>query len=240
MACRALAAIVLSFTAACAPALPSLSGAHTTPDGRAEVGLGTAVRVPFLDVAPPNVPGDVDEALAIASPGGVVPVELGRVGFERNWDVGVIAAGPGGRVEVRGDYRLGPMTHFHAGFALSGGWAHAEPTQGTTGADGYRVGGFVPLTLGIDVSGIFEAWGTVRLGAEHVEGTIGIGSAPRSAEAWMLRAGLALGLAVGFRRVHVLCEVAVDAEHVRGTSGGVSFDRTGGAVTPAVALRVRF
>lgn len=232
--------MVASLVAGCAPALPSLSGAHTTPDGRVELGLGTAVRVPFEGVAPPPVPGGTDEVLALASPGGAVPVELGRAGFASDWDLGVIAAGSGGRIEVRGGRQLSAMAHFHGGVALSGGWARAEPTQGTTGAEGYRVGAFVPLTLGIDVSSIFEAWATARLGAERIEGTVGLGGAPRASEAWMLRAGLALGLAVGFRRVHVLLEVAVDAEHVRGTSGGSAFESTGGAVTPAVALRVRF
>lgn len=233
-------ALMAALVAGCAPAMPSLSGAHTTPDGRAEVALGTAVRVPFAEVAPPALPGGVDEVLALASPGGAVPVELGRVGFAGDWDLSVVAAGSGGRIELRGDRRLSPMAHFHAGVAVSGGYAGAQATQGTTGGEGYRIGAFVPLTLGVDVSGIFEAWATARLGAERIEGTIGLGGTPRASEAWMLRAGLALGLAVGFRRFHVLVEVAVDAEHVRGTSGGTAFERTGGAVTPAVGLRVRF
>lgn len=226
--------------AGCAPALVSLSGARATPEGRTDVALGTGVRVPLADVAPPAVPGGTDEVLALLSPGGAVPVEALRAGVAGGWDLGVVAAGSGGRVELRGDHALGAMAHVHGGIALGGGYARAEPTQGTTGAEGYRLGVFVPVTLGIDVSSIFEAWATARLGAERVEGTVGLGGAPRASEAWLLRAGLALGLAVGFRRVHVLLEVGLDAEHARGTSGGVAFERTGGAVTPAVGLRVRF
>lgn len=224
----------------CAPVLPSFSGGSTTPHDREDLAVGLAARAPALDLSAPGG-GDASELLTLAAPGGVVPAGVLRFGLDGGWDLGVIVAGSGGRIEVRTGGLLGSSVTWHVGAALSGAYQRSEARQldvDTTlaGAEGYRVGALVPLSVGMALGGIFEAWGTVRLGAEHVGGSVGA----TSGDAWTLRSGLALGLAVGFRRVHVLVELAVDFEHVRGQLGGVAIDRSGIVLTPATALRIRF
>lgn len=224
---------------ACAPALPTLSGGRTTPSGRADLAIGMAARAPALDLAPADA--GTTELLSLSGPGGVVPAGSFRVGLDDGWDLGVVIAGTGGRAEVRTGGPLGTLANYHLGAALTAGYQRSEDAQSGMGAvlraaEGYRVGAFLPLGIGAALGGIFEGWGTVRLGAEYVSGTVG---ADRG-DAWILRSGLALGIGVGFRRVHVLIELAVDFEHVRGQLGGVAIDRSGVVLTPATALRLRF
>lgn len=232
--------LVASFLAAgCAPALPTLSGGRTTPSDRADLAIGMAARAPALDLAPAD-PGTT-ELLSLSGPGGVVPAGSFRVGLDDAWDLGVIVAGTGGRVEVRTGGPLGTLANYHVGAAISTGYQRSEATQSGMGAmlasaEGYRVGAFVPIGIGAALGGIFEGWGTLRLGAEYVNGTVGT----QSGDAWIFRSGLALGIGVGFRRVHVLLELAVDFEHVRGQLGAVAIDRSGVVLTPATALRLRF
>jgi hypothetical protein len=228
----------------CAPALPTLSGGRTTPGDRADLAVGLAARAPALDLSPPDAPG-TSELLTLSGPGGIVPVGVFRMGLDEDWDLGVVVAGTGGRIEVRSGGALGTLANYHVGAAVSAGYQTSEARQGTTGemlasAEGYRAGGFVPLGIGAAIGGIFEAWGTVRLGAEYVAGSVGSAMTARSGDAWILRSGLALGLGVGFRRIHVLLELSVDFEHVRGQLGGVAIDRSGIVLTPATALRLRF
>jgi hypothetical protein len=228
------------FAAGCAPALPTFSGGSTTPHDREDLAVGLAARAPALDLSAPSG-GGADELLTLAAPGGVVPAGALRFGLDGGWDLGVVVAGSGGRLEVRTGGLLGSSVTWHVGAAISGAYQRSEARQiddDTTlaGAEGYRVGGLVPLSVGMALGGIFEAWGTVRLGAEHVGGSVGAASG----DAWTLRSGLALGLAVGFRRVHVMVELAVDFEHVRGQLGGAVIERSGLVLTPATALRIRF
>lgn len=236
-----LTALALASTLiGCAPALPTFSGGSVTPHDREDLAVGVAARAPALDLSAPTTGGE-SELLTLAAPGGVVPAGVLRFGLDGGWDLGVVVAGSGGRFEVRTGGLLGSSLTWHVGAAVSGAYQRSEARQidvDTTlsAAEGYRIGALVPLSVGMALGGIFEAWGTVRLGAEHVGGSVG-GS---SGDAWTLRSGLALGLAVGFRRVHVMVELAVDFEHVRGQLGGVAIDRSGIVLTPATALRIRF
>lgn len=232
--------VVLSALAGCAPVLPSLSGGSTTPREREDLAIGVAARAPALDLSGPTEPG-ASELLTLAGPGGVVPVGSFRAGLEGGWDLGAIVAGSGGRLEVRSGGLLGSSLTYHVGVALSGAYQGSQERQTAmdetlAAAEGFRVGALVPVGIGLAIGGIFEAWGSVRLGAEYVNGSVGI----TSGDAWVLRSGLALGLGVGFRRVHLLVELAVDFEHVRGQLGGASIERSGIVLTPAAALRIRF
>jgi hypothetical protein len=235
----ALAALAVAI-AGCAPALPSISGGSTTPAGRGDLAVGVAARAPALDLSRADVAGD-DELLRLAGPGGAVPVGAFRLGLDR-LDVGVIVAGTAGRIELRLGGDVGTMAHWHLGAAIVAGYRRAETllnAGGETlgGVEGHHVGGLVPLGLGAAIGGIFEIWGTLRLGFDHVEGWV---QPARFGDAWSLRAGLALGLGVGFRRVHVLVELPVDVEHVRGQLAGSPLERTGIVLTPSAALRLRF
>lgn len=235
------ASLALSLAAlGCAPALPTLSGGSTTPSDRSDLVVGAAARAPALDLGRTDVPGD-DELLRLTGPGGVVPVGAFRLGLDA-LDVGVIVAGTDGRVEVRASGALSSALYWHVGAAVGAGYRRAEGLVNgegdvLSGLEGYRVSGFVPAGLGLAIAGLFEAWGTLRLGFDRLEGWMADG---RFGDAWVLRAGLALGLGVGFRRLHVLIELPVDVEHARGQLAGAGIERTGLVLTPAVALRVRF
>lgn len=220
----------------CAPALSSFSGARTTPAGREDIALGASVRAPLGDLARP-VDGPL---LGLMSPGGVAPAGFFRVGIARGWDLGVLVAGPNGRLELRTSVRLGTMARFTAGISGYGGGITREATDAEGRGDGYRVGALLPLVFALDLGGIFEAWGGVRLGFEHVGGQIVTGDIVDRGHATAFRGGLVVGLAVGFRRVHALLELAADYEYWRGQLSSVSFERQGIALVPGFGIRVRF
>ncbi len=233
---RALASLVfLAGSVGCAPALSSFSGSRTTPDGREDLALGGSVRAPLGDLARP-ADGPL---LGLMSPGGVVPVGFFRVGIAPGWDLGVLVAGPSGRLELRTAVRMGASTRFVAGVSGYGGGLSRDTDPEGRG-DGYRVGGLVPLVFTLDLGGILEAWAGVRVGFEHVGGQVITGDVVDRGDATAFRGGLVVGLAIGFRRVHALLELAADYEYWRGQLSSVSFERQGVALVPGFGLRVRF
>jgi hypothetical protein len=238
---RSVAAIVAALLAAgCAPALPSISGGSTTPHDRFDLALGIAARAPALDLGRTEALG-TDELLRLSGPGGVVPVGAFRIGVG-SIELGAIVAGTSGRLELRAGGALSGIAHWHIGAALGAGYRRADPQTSALGdelgaVEGHHLGLLVPVGIGASLGGVFELWGTLRLGADRLEGWVQPG---RFGEAWALRAGLAVGLGVGFRRVHVLLELPVDVEYVSGQLAGIPLERSGLALTPTAALRLRF
>lgn len=221
----------------CAPSLPSFSGARTTPNGRTDLVAGMSARVPTGDLAS-------TDALALAAPAGIAPAGAVRVGVSRELDLGLVVSAASGRAELRYGQTVGSF-RLHAGIAGFGGYAVTDPDVNGAQGSGWRAGAFVPLTLGFDVAGILEAWVGARFALERVEGQLGptamMGGVPNAtSSAWGVRAGGVVGLALGFRRVHVLAELAVDGEWWSGQLAGVSFERAGAALTPAFGVRIRF
>lgn len=224
--------VLVSVASGCAPSLPSFAGSRTTPADRTDVLLGMAARVPTGDLAS-------DASLALAGPGGLAPAGVVRVGVSPEVDVGMVVSGASGRLEARYGTRLGQL-RAHIGVAGFGGYAVTDPDANGAQGSGWRAGGFVPLTLAFDVAGILEAWIGARLAFERVEGDLGPSALGARTDAWGLRGGGVIGLALGFRRVHVLAELAVDGEHWSGHVGTTSFERAGVSLTPAFGARVRF
>ncbi|GAB4213141.1 MAG: hypothetical protein OHK0013_36720 [Sandaracinaceae bacterium] len=217
----------------CAPALPSFAGSRTTPDGRVDVALGMAARIPTGDLARD------DGLMALAGPGGIAPAGAVRVGLSRELDLGIVVSGAAGRAELRYGGRFGQL-RAHLGVAGFGGYATTRvDVMGAQGA-GWRAGAFVPLTLAFDVAGILEAWLGARFALERVEGALGPSDSHADTRAWGIRAGGVVGLALGFRRVHLLAELAVDGEWWSGRTADVALERAGVALTPAFAVRARF
>lgn len=216
------ACAVLAIALGCAPAAPILSGGRTTPRGRTELAVGSAVRVPVGDFVPETGIAE-DNVIAYGAPGGVAPLGSVRHGLDRNIDLGVDVVGSTIRGTVRGQFDVG------SGALILG----ATPLVGVMSADttSVRAGALGSAVLGIDVSSLYEAWAGVRLGLEHLAGE-GVGLSG-------LRAGGVVGLAAGFRRIHVLVELAVDYEHWWGDVGDISIARDGLVLTPAFAVRLR-
>lgn len=227
----ARSAIVLALLAsACATAEPTFAGGRTVPRGRTDLAIGGAVRVPVGDLAVQPLPDDDAGLLAFGAPSGVAPAAFVRHGLTDDLDLGVEAAGSSLRGSVRGRIALGSFAHLllgavpHAGAVYDGGEGAA-----------FRGGVLVPAVVTFDLSGLYEAWIGVRAGIEHVTGEL----LDRGLALSGLRTGGVVGLAVGFSRFHVLLELAVDHELWWGALADDAFERSGVALTPAFALRLR-
>ena len=220
----------------CAPALSSFSGSRTTPEGRGDVAVGASVRAPLGDLARP-----ADQAvLGLTAPGGVAPAGFFRLGLSRRADLGVLVAGTTGRIELRLSHRVNAVVRVIGGVSGYGGYVQRGDDPEGRG-EGFRAGALVPLVLSLDMGGVFEAWGGLRLGYEHVAGTVRPDAAPAmDGEANAFRGGLVVGLAVGLTRIHALIELAADYEYWRGQLAGSDFERQGIALVPGFALRARF
>ncbi|MFN7697032.1 MAG: hypothetical protein ACK6CU_13775 [Deltaproteobacteria bacterium] len=228
----ALGTLLAAGALGCAPSLPAFAGSRTTPDGRVDVVLGMAGRLPTGELA-------AGDALSLAGPSGIAPAAGVRVGVAEDVDVGLVVSSASGRAELRWGGRVGPL-RAHVGLAGFGGYAVTGLDENGAQGSGWRAGALVPLTLAFDVAGILEAWLGARVALERVEGALGPPSLGVRSAAWGLRGGGVVGLALGFRRVHVLAELAIDGEHWSGQNGASPFERAGVALTPAFALRVRF
>src|SRR5262245_45713688 len=98
---------LLALALGCAPAAPQLSGGRTTPHGRTDLALGSAMRVPVGDLVAQPTPDDLQTALAYSAPGGVVPLGFVRHGITRDVELGVDVVGTTLRGSVRGQLDLG-------------------------------------------------------------------------------------------------------------------------------------
>lgn len=228
-----LAAVVL---VGCAPALSTFSGSRTTPEGRGDLAIGASARAPLGDLARP-----ADQpVLGLTSPGGVAPAGFFRLGLSRQVDLGVLIAGTTGRLELRGSTRLSPTLRVIGGVSGYGGYLTRDQDPEGAG-EAFRAGALVPLVLAMDLGGVVEAWGGLRLGYEHVGGTVRPDAMlATSGEADAFRGGLVVGLAFGLLRIHALIELAADYEYWAGQLGGVRFERQGIALVPGFAIRARF
>jgi hypothetical protein len=219
--------------AGCAPAMPSFTGGRTVPADRSDLALGAAVRVPVGDmVAAPDDGTDADELIGFGAPGGVAPVAFVRHGLTDDVDLGVEAAGSSLLLSLRGQLR------HRSGLRLIGGVA---PYVGLVHDDGtaVRAGGALPIGIAFDAFSVLEAWLGARIAVEHVTGEMGPDAAAQSASLTGLRAGGVVGIAAGFRRLHVLVELGVDYEHWTGALADSSIERSGVVLTPGFALRLR-
>lgn len=210
---------------ACAPALPPLAGGDATPAGRGDLAVGGSARVPFGELREHE-----DEVVGDAASAGMAPMAQGRIGLGNHTDVGLRLQGNLARASLRKRWQVERQLGLLVGAAPYAGWV---PDRDGDASPGRRLGLDIPLTLGARFNGVYEAWGGLRFAVEHATAP----SQPRGSVVGM-RAGLILGLAVGFRRLHALLELTADYERWAVQSG--SEDPYGGmALTPAFALRFR-
>lgn len=233
---RALALLCLLWLGACAVAPPALSGGSTTPHGRADVAVGGAARVAFGDLRPVAAP-DPDGYARDAQATGIAPVVAARYGVGEHLDLGLGVAGGLARAELRRERVLAegstrPSVVY--GVAPYVGFAEGDPSGRTT-----RFGLDLPLTYSVDFGGVYELWLGPRVGIEWVRGELPSGGTDGRVRAGKLSAGALLGLALGFRRLHVMLELNAAYERWWGEHGGASLRRGGLVLTPAFALRLR-
>jgi hypothetical protein len=224
--------------AGCAPAIPVLGAGSTTPERRGDFALGGAVRIATGELDPANAPPEAVSALGEAASSGVAPVASFRYGVASATDLGVTVAGTLGRLDVRHEIVLSEdIIRFVAlaGIGAYGGHMGGGPDDGA----GARVGGDVPLVLGVDAVGLVSAYLGGRIGVEHAWGELGATGARQRAAVTGFRAGGLFGLALGFRHVHALFELSALYERWSGDVGGAGLEVEGFVLVPAFALRVR-
>ncbi|HJL19579.1 MAG TPA: hypothetical protein RMH99_28205 [Sandaracinaceae bacterium LLY-WYZ-13_1] len=212
--------------------MPSFVGGGTVPHDRTDLAVGAAVRVPVGGLVPEGAE-DVDAALGFGAPGGVAPVALVRHGVTDDVDLGVTAAGSSLHAPVRAQLALGGSSlRLVAGLAPHVGVVHDEGAAA-------RFGATLPIGFAFDALSILSAWLAARVGVEHVTGELGADDAARSVALTGVRTGGVVGLAVGFRRLHVLVELGVDHERWLGDLADNAIDTDGIVLTPAFAVRLR-
>lgn len=227
---RASSARLFAFMAfgllGCAPAAPMLHGGTTTPQGRSDLAVGGAFRVPLGELASEQT-RNAFQSDAIES--GAVPVARYRYGFGRRLDAGVTIFGPA--LAVDGRYELWVDEDDTLRPALSIG---ANSYFGLF-SGGHRTGGGLSSLLTLSATSLLEIW----LGPTVAFHGVATGADDGDVSAWGMAAGGVVGLGAGFRNFHVLMELAVAYEHWSGSSNAGDLQANGVSLTPAFALRFR-
>ncbi|MGF1468493.1 MAG: hypothetical protein ACFCGT_20400 [Sandaracinaceae bacterium] len=206
------------------------------PARRTDLGAGGSFRVPLGPLDGGEPPDAGARLLTFAQPGGAVPVAFVRRGVGDRVDLGAQIAGSTGRVAVRGTVPAGGGLRLVLGLSPHAGWLETEPAQS---GQAFRAGVELPVVLAFDVSSLYSAWFGLRLGVDHANGRIGPTDARRDAYGTGLRTGGVFGMGVGFRRFHLLMEIAIDHEAWWGRLGTVRVERNGVVVVPSFAFRLR-
>jgi len=178
------------------------------------------------------------------------PVAGARVGVGAEFEGGIMYTGRGARIDLRRAFAIGKRPTawalsigLGADFAFLGRQGASLPD--VDNANLFGVGGDLPVLLGWkSAAGLYYVWLGARFGYEH--DTI----QPRNTEPLPQGAtnpgpqlqgdrfavGGLLGLAIGFRHVHVALELEADYAAVTGTFGGTTGKVDGLSLTPATAL----
>jgi hypothetical protein len=173
------------------------------------------------------------------------PVAGARVGVGGQFEGGIMYTGRGARIDLRRAFGQGTWA-LSVGLGLDTAFSgrQTDALAGVDNANLLGVGGDVPVVAGYrSTSGLYYAWIGARVGYEHDtiqprgEQTIPPPSqpAPTLAGDRVFVGGL-LGVAMGFRHVHVALELEGDYATVWGSFGGVSASVAGLSLTPASAV----
>ena len=183
---------------------------------------------------------------------GLAPVAAGRVGVGAQFEGGIAYTGRAIRIDLRRSFTLAPNWALSIG--AGGSYALYGHQQGTTLPDVelgqlHGWGADVPLLVGYEsVGGLYRIWVGARGGWEHVDisnvssvpDTMPLGTPPSGLSATRFWGGGILGLAVGFRHVHVAIELDASYAAISGNYNGTSAEVSGITLAPAGALWWRF
>lgn len=259
-----------ALSTACGGGLPLLHPAKTLPVGdvRAVAGFGATIAVgsmasavqqaeqdPNTTVSPPPS-GDTayaKGALVLASVGpGLQPLAGARVGIGQQFEGGLAYTGRAVRIDVRRSFDLSPSWSVSIG---AGGeaalYGHQEgsalPNVSLNQLHGW--GADVPLLIGYESpGGLYMFWVGARGGGEHVDisdvtsepKAVTLGSPPISLSATRFWGGGLVGLAVGFRHIHVALELDAAYARISGSYNDTNATVAGVTLAPATALWWQF
>lgn len=256
--------VAAALAAGCAGGGPLLHPARTLPRGdvRASAGLSAHVAPGSLSADLRRARGVAAGEGAADAPGsdyakgalvsasvspGMAPFVAARVGVGDAFEGGLSYTGRAARVDARRSFDDGPWS-LSAGLgvsaALYGRQGGADlPNVDLAALRGY--GADLPLLVGWESdAGLYKIWLGPRAGFEHVTvesvrsepKSVTLGSPPVRLEAMRWHAGGVLGIATGFRHVHVALEAAVSYQVVSGTYDAAEATVRGITLTPGTAL----
>jgi hypothetical protein len=218
-----------------------LSQATKTASNEAAVGGGTAPSGSDATYA--------KGALATASVGtGIAPYVAARVGIGADAEGGITYTGRAVRGDIRRSFDLAPKVALSAGIGGSVvlyGRQDGESLPGVDLQDLHGVGADLPVIVGYrSTAGLYMAWIGARAGFEHVgisaltsePGTTTFGGPPISLSATRWWGGGLVGVAAGFRHVHVAMELDVSYADVSGNYDQTQARVDGVTLAPSAAL----
>jgi hypothetical protein len=249
----------------CGGGLPLLHPAQTLPLGEvrahagfsgqvAAAGFSTALRDAQSDAAAGGLPGAppgkgadatfAKGALVEASIGpGLAPVIGARVGLGNRFEGGLAYTGRAARADVRRSFELSRYWAISLEAAGSAALYSREAGQGLPNVDLGELHGWgadVPIVVGYASDGeLYSLWLGPRAGWEEIEigqRTATVGGMPARLSATRVWAGGLLGLAVGFRHIHVAMEIDASVARVAGNYRGTNAELTGLTLAPGAAL----
>ncbi len=198
-----------------------------------------------------DVPYAQGALVAAAMAPDLSPVAGARVGVGASFEGGIMYTGRGARIDLRRAFRLGPASPWalSVGLGLDGTFAGRQNIE-IAGVDGENLFGFgadVPLLLGWkSTAGLYHAWIGARVSYEHdtietrssapLPGTL----PPPDLVGDRVAVGGLVGVAIGFRHVHVALEIEADYAYIGGSFGGVPAHVDGLSLTPASAVWIDF
>ncbi|WP_394829975.1 hypothetical protein [Pendulispora albinea] len=197
---------------------------------------------------PGTNPSYAKGALVAAAMGpGLAPYFSGRVGIGGGGEGGITYTGRSARLDLRKAFDDGAWSYsVGAGVTVPFYGRHQGGTLSNVNLDNLRgYGADIPLLVGWESSGgIYKIWAGPRAGWEHVsienltserkDGPPNTSGKALSADRFY--AGAVLGLAVGFRHVHVALELSGAYNHINGQYNDNNVTVTGVALTPSSAL----
>jgi hypothetical protein len=224
--------------------------------------LSSAVRAAESDPNGGGVTGDTTYAkgaLVVASVApGLSPVVGARVGVGWESEGGLAYTGRAIRADMRRSFDLSEHWSLSIGVggsaALYGDQSSGLYQGGSTlaGVSTNQLHGWgadVPLMVGYGSTGdIYMVWIGARAGGEHIDisdltsepKAVTLGSPPIGLSATRYWGGGLVGLAVGFRHLHVALELDASYATITGQYGGTQVTVAGVSLAPATALWWRF
>ena len=219
-------------------------------------GLGNSLAAATDEAAAANTQGNPPSIDTTYAKGALVaaaiapdlsPVAGARVGVGDDFEGGLIYTGRGVRVDLRRAFNLGQPSHWalSVGAGLDAAFAGRQTNMlyGVDNANLLGIGGDIPVLLGWhSTAGIYYFWFGARLGYEHdtiaplSSETLPSGNLGPTLTGDRFSVGGLLGIAIGFRHIHVALELEADYAIITGSFGGVSGTVDGASLTPATAL----
>ncbi|MFO0739219.1 MAG: hypothetical protein U0270_25195 [Labilithrix sp.] len=203
---------------------------------------------PLAPGAPGSNPTYAKGALVAAAVApGLAPFAGARVGIGRQFESGLAYTGRGVRVDVRRGFDDGAWT-YSAGLGGSAALYGRQQGSDLPNVDLGSLRGFgldLPLLAGWQSSaGVYQLWFGARGGFERVTveqlrsepKSVTLGAPPIELEATRFYGGAVVGLAVGFKHVHVALEGSAAYQIVNGSYNETKATVRGLTISPATAL----